>query len=346
MKNIDRRSFVTGVAVSSLPSLGYQSPAYAYVDDSQFTDDSDFPHGCIFARMECQQSISNKLPQDPTIDFWTFRVSEIESTMLPTLVSRVVVWDDVFSARSVVKSAKSILDVIPQYHGFNPLLGANSFAFHLEGVTEIGSMATKVLPEKVCPFGSQRIALIDIESCGVSRYDWPDVLPHLHAHYDLVVGFSHFPGRGPSHLRKLYDGALDNSRTWAALACCNLSFLTSDALLGFDDVLDCDVRHPYLNALLHDLIQTLSTIDFIQAVTGASGAPSFGIGPLPPNESGCKSALEAGERQSHNISSEFSGTDPTLPFAFVASNTNRSRLVSNDERFALWPLRPRTKSGT
>jgi hypothetical protein len=345
MTNIDRRSFVTGVAVSSLPSLGYQSPAYACVDDSQFTYDHDLPHGCIFARMECQ-SVSNNMPQAPSIDFWTFRVSEIESTTLPTFVSRVVVWDDVFSARNVSSSVTSILDVIPKYYGFNPLLGANSFAFHLEGITEIGSMATKVLPEKVCPFGSQRIALIDIESCGISRYDWPDVLPHLHAHYDLVAGFSHFPGRGPSHLRKLYDGALDNSRTWAALACCNLSFLTSDALLGIDDVLDCDVRRPYLIALLHDLIQALSTIDFIQAVTGASGAPFFGIGPLPPNESDCKSALEAEERQRHNISSEFSGTDPTLPFAFVASDTNRSRWVSNNERLALWPLRPRTKSRT
>jgi hypothetical protein len=146
MKNFDRRSFVTGVAVSSLPSLGYQSPAHAYVDGGQFTDDSDFPRGCIFARMEHQQSISNNIPQDPSIDFWTFRVSEIESTTLPTFVSRVVVWDDVFSPRSVVKSAKSILDVIPEYYGFSPSLGANSFAFHLEGVTEISSMATKVLP--------------------------------------------------------------------------------------------------------------------------------------------------------------------------------------------------------
>jgi hypothetical protein len=153
-------------------------------------------------------------------------------------------------------------------------------------------------------------------------------------------------GRGPAHLRELYDGALDNSRTWTALAYCNLSFLTGDALFGFDDVLDSEVRHPYLNALLHDLIGALSSIDFIQVVTGASGAPSFGIGPLPPSESGCKSALEAEERQRHNISSEFSGTDPTLPFAFVASDTNRSRLVSNNERLALWPLRPRTKSGT
>jgi hypothetical protein len=294
--------------------------------------------------MEHQQSISNNIPQDPSIDFWTFRVSEIESTMLPTLVSRVVVWDDVFSPRSVVKSAKSILDVIPEYYGFNPLLGANSFAFHLEGVTEIGSMATKVLPERVRPFGSRRIALIHIESCGLSRYDWPDILPHLHAHYDLVVGFAHFAGRGPSHLHELYDGALANSRAWAALACCNLSFLTSDALLGFDDVLDCDVRQPYLNTLLRHLVRALSTIDFVQAVIGAVGTPSFGIGPLPPQGSGDQSASESVERQRHNISCEFSGTDPRLPFIFAAENGSSSPF--QNERFALWPLRPQTKSAT
>jgi hypothetical protein len=117
-------------------------------------------------------------------------------------------------------------------------------------------------------------------------------------------------------------------------------------LLGIDDVLDCEVRRPYLNGLLYDLTQALSTIDFIQAVTGASGAPSFGIDSLPPNESGYKSALEAGERQRLNISSEFSDTDRTLSFFFVTSNANRSLLVFNNERIALWPLRPRTKSGT
>jgi hypothetical protein len=180
---VTRRSFVAGVAVSSLPSLGYKSPAHAYVDDSQFTYDHDLPHGSIFARMQCQ-SASNNIPQAPSIDFWTFRVSEIESTILPTFVSRVVVWDDVFSARNVLSSVRSILDVMPQYYGFNPLLGANSFALHLEGVTEIGSMATKGLPGRVCPSGSQRIALIDIESCGISRYDWPDILPHLHASHE------------------------------------------------------------------------------------------------------------------------------------------------------------------
>jgi hypothetical protein len=151
MNNIDRRSFVAGVAASSLPSLGYQLPAYARVNDTQFTDDGDLPHGCIFARMVCQKSISNRTPQDPSIDFWTFRVSEIESTTLPTFVSRVVVWDDAFSARNVVKSVNSILGAIPKYYGFNPLLGENSFAFHLDGITEMRSMATKGLPEKVCP---------------------------------------------------------------------------------------------------------------------------------------------------------------------------------------------------
>jgi hypothetical protein len=346
MKTIDRRSFVTGVAVSSLHSLGYQSPAHAYVDGGQFSDDRDFPHGCIFARMERQRSISNDSPQDPSIDFWTFRVSELESTTLPTFVSRVVVWDEVFSGRSVAKSAKSILDVIPEYYGFSPLLGANSFAFHLEGVTEISSMATKVLPKRGRPFGSRRIAFVDIESCGVSRYNWHDILPHLHAHYDLVVGFSHFPGRGPNHLCELFDGALDNSRTWAALDCCNLSFLTSDALLGFDDVVDSDVRYPHLNELLHDLIRELSTRDFIKVVTGGSRASSFGIGPLPPQGAGYKTASEEIERQRLNISSEFSGIDPILPFACVASNTNGSRLDFTDEQFALWPLRPRTKSRT
>jgi hypothetical protein len=265
-------------------------------------------------------------------------VSEIESATLPDNVSRVVVWDDVFSSGNVTKDVESILDVIPQYYGFNPLIGANSLAFHLEGFTEIGSIATKRLPEKVCASSYQRIALIDIDSCGISRYDWPDILPRLHSRYDLIIGFVHFVGRGPAHLRKLCDEVLDNSRTWAALACCNLSLLTSDGLLGFNDVLDCDVRQPYLNAFLHDIIHALSTKDFVQAFTVASSAPFFGIGPLPPEETGCKFVLKVIEHQRRNISCEFSDTDSRRPFIFEAAND----LLFQHERLALWPLRRRT----
>jgi hypothetical protein len=127
------------------------------------------------------------------------------------------------------------------------------------------------------------------------------------------------------------------------LACCDLSFLTSDALLGFDDVVDSDVRYPYLNALLHDLIRALSTTDFIKIVTGASPAQSFGIGPLPPQGAGYKTASEEIERQRHDISYEFSNS---LGLPFVFAPANGSNLLFRHERIALWPLESQAGSVT
>jgi hypothetical protein len=129
------------------------------------------------------------------------------------------------------------------------------------------------------------LALIDVGSCGVSRIDWPDILPYLRDSYDVVIGFAHFAGRGPGHPYNLYNGALDNSRTSNTLACCDLSFWTSDSLLGLDEVLDCGTRAPLLAAIVHDLIHSLSTTDLARTLAGipeASQSLASGLRPERP----------------------------------------------------------------
>jgi hypothetical protein len=199
-------------------------------------------HGCIFARMDAKRSSSGHALSAPSIDFWTFRVSEIESSTLPASVARVIIWDDVFSPRTLARGVRSILEVIPEWYGLDPLLGRCSF--HIDGFSEIGPVAKALLPATTGPIRSHRLALIDVESCGVSRIDWPDVLPHLRNSYDFIIGFAHFVGRGPSHRLELCDGPLDNSRIANTLACCDLSFWTSDSLLGFHEELDYEARAP------------------------------------------------------------------------------------------------------
>lgn len=216
----------------------------------------------------------------PSIDFWTFRVSEIETSTLAAFVGRVIIWDDLFSPRTLARSVKSVFEVFPEWYGFDPLLGRCSF--HLDGFSEIGPVTQAVLPATTGPIRSHRLALIDVESCGVSRIDWPDILPHLRNSYDVVIGFAHFAGRGPGHLYELYDGALDNSRTSDTLACCDLSFWTSDSLLRFDEVPDYEARAPVLTALVHDLIHALSAIDFVRTLAGTPEASKLFTSRLRP----------------------------------------------------------------
>jgi len=248
--------------------------------EAMIVDEDELLHGCIFARMDGKRSSSDDALSAPSIDFWTFRVSEIESSALAASVGRVIIWDDLFSPRTLARSVKSVLEAFPEWYGLDPLLGRCSF--HIDGFSEIGPVAKAVLPATTGPIGSLRLALIDVASCGDSRIDWPDLLPHLHNSHDLIIGFAHFAGRGPSHPLELYDGPLDNSRIANTLACCDFSFWTSDYLLGFDEVLDWETRAPLLVAVVHDLVHALATTDLTRTLAGTTEAQRLFASRLRP----------------------------------------------------------------
>jgi hypothetical protein len=201
----------------------------------------------------------------------------------------------------------------------------------------MGPTIARILPNISIESSSLRIALIDIESFGVSRLDWTDILPHLRGHYDLVVGFAHFPGEGPIHWRAVFGEDIDHSNTWRAVAHCDLSFLTSDALLGFNQILECDVRQPHLNTMLQKLIRALSTTEFLHTVTAEDGAPFFGIGALPPQSPGDDSVSKAVERHRRVLWSEFSDRVPELPIVFAEQDKRGEPIIN--EGFSVWPLR-------
>jgi hypothetical protein len=277
---IARRKLLAGAGACSLSSFipfGRWEGADGSEDASIVADEDELPHGCIFAGLDPRRSPEEE-PAAASIDFWTFRVSEIESSTLPRSVGRVIIWDDLFSPRTLVRRVKSILKVFPEWYGFDPLLGRCSF--HLDGFSEIRPIAQAVIPATTESIAPHRLALIDIDSCGVSRIDWPDILPCLHNSYDLVIGFTHFTGHG--HLQELCNEALDNSRTLNALACCDLSLWTSDFLLGFDEVLDYEARAPLLTALVHDLIQALSGTDLVRTLSRIPEVTHFRVSRLRP----------------------------------------------------------------
>lgn len=271
MTNVTRRKVLAGASACSLSFV----PCSRWVDPDVsesapfIANEDELPHGCIIARMDGKQSPSEGALSIPAVDFWTFRVGEIETSRLAGSVGRVIIWDDLFAPRSLARSVKSILDVFPEWYGFDPLLERCSF--HLDGFSELGRVARAVLPAPRGSTRSSRLALIDVESCGVSRIDWPDILPYLRDFYDVVIGFAHFAGRGPSHPHELPNGA-SNSRTSNAFKCCDFSFWTSDSLLGFDEVLDYETRAPVLTTLVHDLIQALSATDLVRTLAGTPEA--------------------------------------------------------------------------
>jgi hypothetical protein len=139
---VTRRKLFAGVGAYSLSSF---VPCRRWVDAdvSQsarlIANEDELPHGCIFARKDGKRSPSDDAVSAPSIDFWTFRVSEIEINTLAASISRVIIWDDLFSSRTLARSVKSILEAFPEWYGFEPLLGRCSF--HLDGFSEIGLVA-------------------------------------------------------------------------------------------------------------------------------------------------------------------------------------------------------------
>jgi hypothetical protein len=337
MSNIIRRQLLAGLPAMLLSSLPWRcaTASNAKASIGGLFHDVDLLHGCIVAKNgSLHSSVCKGSAPKLSIDFWTFRVSEIEANELPANVGKVVVWDDVFSSRGLHRRVGEIIEALGKYYNFDVALSSDTFGFHLENCSEMGPTIARILPDISVESSSARIALIDIESFGVSRLDWTDILPHLRGHYNLVVGFAHFPGNGPTHWRAVFGEDIDHSNTWRAITHCDLSFLTSDALLGFNQILECDVRQPHLNAMLHKLIIELSTTEFLDTVTAEDGAPFFGIGALPqsPGE-----VAEAVERQRRVLWSEFSDRGPELPIVFAEQDKRSEPLINAG--LSVWPLR-------
>lgn len=265
MDGLTRRSLIASAGIySSLSLICGRRIGTELIERASAIPHDRFLHGCLFAAASGQPA-----PGDPSaceVDFWTFRVSEIDINNLPAYVGRIVVWDDVFSSRSLTGSVVAMLRAVKDWYGVDPWEG--NCSFHVDGLGEINSHVRAVISKRRVPW-SQRLAVIDVSSCGLSRIDWPDILPHLRISYDAVVGFSHLLGsKSPS-----CEAATENARIRNPLACCDLCFWTNDQMLGLNEEADCDSRSLPLNALLHDLLHSFSgsdsTLGFDKLVRGS-----------------------------------------------------------------------------
>jgi hypothetical protein len=109
-------------------------------------------------------------------------------------VNPVVVWDEVFGWNRLKHAFQEILGMLPKFYSFDGSISLNALAFHVDGKTEVGATISNFLSDTLDTVG--RIALVDVQSCGLSRIEWRHIIPHLRAHYDFVLGFAHYPGKG------------------------------------------------------------------------------------------------------------------------------------------------------
>lgn len=250
MIRMNRRKLITGAGALSVASA---IPAIAQVEkackSASVTGDGDgLLHAILFVTIP-----GEALPAYASasrIDVWTYRVSEIDCGSLPAFAGRIILWDEVLSPRSLRRSVQAMINGVAGWYDLRTRTA--DWSFHVQGLGEIGvHVKAAVSPEQVD--GSHRVALIDVTSCGLSRIDWPDILPFLRASYDVVVGFAHVPGR-----KRLRGEDSCGQRMANVLARCDVALWTNDVLLGFDQAVDCYTRAQPLNELVADLVRLLS----------------------------------------------------------------------------------------
>jgi hypothetical protein len=140
--------------------------------------DSDLSPGAVIAW-------EGNTKSDAVIDLWSGRVSDSDLSAVPPCVRRVIVWDDLFLHKSVHKTVDRIREAIPKYYGFDCRAEPSGSSFHLPGVNsfdEAIAAAFEAGPRA-------RIALVDLDSCGVTTLDWLRIIPGLRLHYDGIAGF-------------------------------------------------------------------------------------------------------------------------------------------------------------
>jgi hypothetical protein len=254
-------------------------------------------------------------------------VSEIDLGSLPAGVNKVVVYDDLFSNSNLFRRFLDAARSIPGLFDLNP--ADCTYGFHLDGLGSIDDILAE-FTSRPCGTTPTRIAVIDIESCGVTRLDWYDILPSIRSQYDLIVGFHHSPGQTMGDwYRCCEETPRQNSSLIATLKHCDLSFLTSDGLLGLDEIGSSEDRCPALTDLLCEILQSLSSPSILKRIRRVADASMFCVGPIRTADESQNSFEIA--RQQTILADGFADG--------VIRQSYRDEPASILDKLALWPLR-------
>ncbi|MGH6681682.1 MAG: hypothetical protein ACREDL_22715 [Bradyrhizobium sp.] len=206
------------------------------------------------------------------VDVWAGQIGYLDLVRLPKQYGRVVVWHDIHNVEGLSRSVGDILFATEEYFGVKPVLGSNAAA-HVGSPIGLSSSIEALFksPEPGCfsPIG-HRIAVIDLESCGLTRLHWLDIIPLLRRYYTHVVGVDYsFPDLceldsefEPPH------GLSEHARN--TLRACDYWLLASDESLSGQAELSIEERSTELTRSIHDLCDALASPgdDIDSAISG------------------------------------------------------------------------------
>jgi hypothetical protein len=336
MPSIPRRRFLASLLTAPLGASTFSASfADAAVRRRAFVqDDCDLSAGCVLAWERHDRS-------DGLIDFWTARASDIDPATFSSCVQRVVLWDDVFSLRTVQKRVDEINAAIPRHFGFDCRLAPSGFALHLDGLNTVDQTLARIFEAKDRDSKRARTALIDLDSCGVTALDWPQILPSLRGQYDLIIGVAHATPlcTNPEKLRPIGSGnSFVYESTWINLQKCDFSVVYSDTLLNDQSELNLEERGISLRNLISSLAFALSDQRLLRRLSTRNtceraARPIFGISGFATRLVDEDHFEEVGARQ--KILEELFGPLSEEQAVLMFDTGDESKIIGT---ISLWPI--------
>ena len=193
------------------------------------------------------------------VDVWTGQIGILDFALSPEQLGRVVVWHDVRGAKGLSESIDDILCATEEYFGIRPILGCNAAA-HVGHFIGLSSSIDALLKhfESASPDGAERIAVIDLSSCGLTRLDWLDIIPLQRRYYTHVIGVDYsFPSL--CELDTEFEPPHGLSRSaWSAMHACDYWLIPSDGSLCGQSEVSIEERATEFTKLIRELCVALA----------------------------------------------------------------------------------------
>lgn len=124
------------------------------------------------------------------VDIWTGRLGLLNVAQLSDQFGRVIVWDDIRGDTTIPRSIGEIFRAIEMYYGFKPKIGTNATVHvgSIDGLARSTDAFFNTLDFSFLKMAHQRIAVVDLGSCGTTGLRWLDLIPLLRRCYSHIVG--------------------------------------------------------------------------------------------------------------------------------------------------------------
>jgi hypothetical protein len=269
MRKYSRRRFIGQLIAASIGSTASTRAGSANIERLNV----GLAELCVIAR---EPGI---LP-NAVLDVWTGQIGIIDFAQLPDHLGRVVIWDDIRGDRSLSREIANILCAIEEYFGITPNLGSNAsvHAGHSSGLSCSIEMLLRTFQPGYPNGIGDRIAVIDLSSCGLTCLHWLDVIPLMRRHYTRVIGVHY----GCPEFCEL-DTDLGSPhglsrRDRDAMRACDYWLLTSDESICPGGELSPEQRSLEFTKLIDDLCSGLaSAADDIESAVGSIAERRFAL---------------------------------------------------------------------